>query len=128
MAETPGSKELWALSRFGARIPVYGPLDRVVPPQEAARWVQKLLSMKLNHNASTATALVLMARHTGDRTRDLPEEVRDLVAGWLNSMRNPERFQQILVDPAAALSEEEESWVFGESLPTGLVLFQANTE
>jgi hypothetical protein len=41
-------------------------------------------------------------------------------------MREPERFLEILTDPHSTLSQEEESWVFGESLPTGLVLFQEN--
>jgi hypothetical protein len=124
----PHSKELWALSRLGARIPVYGPLDRVIAPAVVARWVNTLLDRKLEHNASTATALVVMARHTGDRVRDLPEEVRWRVADWLSGMRAPERFQEILADPAATLSEEEESWIFGESLPAGLVLFQKGEE
>jgi PAS domain-containing protein len=120
----PTAKELWALSRFGARIPVYGPLDRVVAPDVAARWVEKLLARKLDANNSTATALILMARRTGDRARDLPAETRDQVGRWLSALREAEHFRLILDDPNAALSEEEQSWVFGESLPAGLILYQ----
>ncbi len=124
MGDSPDAKLLWALSRLGARTPVYGPLDRTLPAEEVATWVTKLLKRKLDHNTTTATALVLLARRTGDRTRDLPEAVRAEVARWLGEMRKPERFLEILTDPAATLSEAEESWVFGEALPTGLVLFQ----
>jgi hypothetical protein len=126
LEEKMGSKELWALSRLGARIPVYGPLDRVISPDEGAKWVKRLLVLNLSHSASTATALVLLARRTGDRARDLPEEVREQIARWIQQMRDPERFLEILTDPHSTLSQEEESWVFGESLPTGLVLFQEN--
>jgi hypothetical protein len=98
----------------------------VIPPEEAAKWVRRLLVLNPGHSAGAATALVLLARRTGDRARDLPEEVREQVAHWLQQMRDPERFLEILTDPHSTLSQEEESWVFGESLPTGLVLFQEN--
>ncbi len=124
MQGKPGSKTLWALSRLGARSPVYGPQDRVIAPEEASRWVQKLLAMKPAHNSGTANALVLLARFTGDRARDLPDEIRDQVDAWLAGVHEPERFRRILNDPDAVLSEEEESWVFGESLPVGLVLYK----
>ena len=35
--DEPTPKELWALSRFGARRAMYGPLDRLIPASEAAR-------------------------------------------------------------------------------------------
>ena len=35
----PKPQELWAISRLGARVPFYGPLDRVIPAKEvAAGW------------------------------------------------------------------------------------------
>ena len=124
MQGKPTSKSLWALSRLGARIPVYGPEDRVIAPEEAARWVQKLLAMKPGPGAGAATALVLLARRTGDRARDLPDETLAQVDAWLGNLKEPERFRNLLNDPEATLSAEEESWVFGESLPVGLVLYK----
>ena len=35
---------LWALSRLGARVPLYGPLNLVVPPSTVARWVRTALA------------------------------------------------------------------------------------
>ncbi|MEZ4663699.1 MAG: hypothetical protein R2911_39705 [Caldilineaceae bacterium] len=63
---TPKNQQLWALSRFGVRAPIYGPLDRLIPA-EAEAWLQKLLALKLEANSATAHALVLLARFTGDR-------------------------------------------------------------
>ena len=36
--------ELWALARLGARMPLSGPLNCVVPRDTAAAWVEQLLS------------------------------------------------------------------------------------
>src|SRR5256885_591193 len=33
--------ELWALARLGARVPVYGPLNCVVPRDAAAGWAKR---------------------------------------------------------------------------------------
>src|SRR5690606_32340476 len=37
--DSRNSAGLWALSRFGARAPLYGPLNSVVPPNVAERWI-----------------------------------------------------------------------------------------
>ena len=37
---------LWALSRLGARQPLYGPLNAVVPASVAERWIERLLALK----------------------------------------------------------------------------------
>ncbi len=59
--------ELWCLSRLGARKLFYGPINLVVPPATAARWVETLLK-----TPSAGDALASMARRTDDPTRDLP--------------------------------------------------------
>ncbi len=81
----PKARELWALSRLGARTTVYGPLDRLAPGVAALRWLDALLAMELEPNASTAQALVLLARYTGDRARDIPAAKRAEVARWLRT-------------------------------------------
>ena len=118
----PRARELWSLSRFGARTPVYGPVDRAVPGDTAAAWLDALLAMELEPTDATAQALVLMARSTGDRVRDLPAGKQDAVAAWLGQLPHAERWLQLLRDPAATLEQEEQEWIFGESLPSGLAL------
>lgn len=122
----PRSQQLWALSRFGARTPVYGPLDRLIPAAEAETWLRRLLALELEPNSASAHALVLLARRTGDRGRDLSEEARELVAQWLQSASERGFKRQQLLDllqnPQSTMQKEEQEWLFGESLPAGLAL------
>ncbi len=120
--EEATAKELWALSRFGARTAMYGPLDRLVPATETAAWVEGLLALKLEKRESVGRVLVHLANRTGDRGRDLPEEVREQVAAWLTSLKNAEHLQELLADANSQQSAEEQAWIFGEALPAGLVL------
>ena len=118
----PKSQEIWSLSRFGSRTAIYGPLDRLCPANEVEGWIDQLLSCEPEPSATLAHALVLMARYTGDRTRDLPVETRERVAAWLGQMADNERLLDLLTNPESAERQEEQDWIFGETLPAGLVL------
>lgn len=120
----PQPKELWALSRFGARIPIYGPLDRLIASTEAATWLEKLLKLNLEPTNSAANALVLLARFTDDRSRDIPDELRERIAAWLAQRTDGAHFQELLVNPVSTMDKAEQEWLFGESLPVGLSLFK----
>lgn len=120
-------QDLWTLSRLGARVPLYGPLDRVVPSGEAASWITELFSMGLPVREAMAHALVHLARFTGDRERDVPEERRRQVADWLGGLPQPERFQEVLSNPESTWQGQEQDWIFGEALPSGLVLSPAHS-
>lgn len=115
-------QELWALGRFGARVPFYGPLDQVIPSQEAAHWVNRLLELPLEPGDASAQTLVQLARRTGDRERDLPPAVLERVEAWLGRLPHPDRYRELLTNPDLALLSEEKEWIFGESLPTGLAV------
>jgi hypothetical protein len=118
----PKRQELWALSRLGARIPLYGPLDRLIPNTAAAEWVQSLLALRLAPGEQVGRALVQLARFTGDRARDVPEELRSQVLDWLAQLPNGGRLQELLLNPESEERPEEQEWLFGEALPAGLVL------
>lgn len=109
---------LWALGRIGARQPVYGPLNTVVPPETAAVWLQKILPLK-PADAGVSLAVMMLARRTGDRYRDLPEAQRRTAVTWLRSQHAPQHFLE-LVEKGGQLADEEQRLVFGESLPKGL--------
>src|SRR5690606_2939978 len=66
----------WAIGRFGARMPFYGPLNSVVVPAVAERWLEVLLGLK-SHNADTITAIVQLAARTADPARDVGESARE---------------------------------------------------
>lgn len=113
---------LWALGRIGARIPFYGPLDQVIPGKEASRWLNALLSFDLEPSDAFAQVMVQLCRRSGDRERDLPQEDRDRLSERLSRAPQGERYRELLEHPEAALLEREREWIFGESLPSGLIL------
>ncbi|MGC1276095.1 MAG: molecular chaperone DnaK, partial [Planctomycetaceae bacterium] len=110
----------WSLGRVGSRIPLYGPLNAVVPPEEVRPWLDALLASDLP--ASTlAFPIAQIARKTGDRFRDLPDSARGRVVGWLERNDAAEHLIR-LVRKGGHLEAEEQSAAFGESLPKGLRL------
>jgi hypothetical protein len=118
----PKTQELWALSRFGSRTTIYGPVDRLIPNTEAAAWLQTLLALPLEPTDAVARALIQLARVTGDRGRDVPAELREQVLAWLAQAPHAQRLQEVLLNPESHHQREEQEWVFGEALPAGLVL------
>ncbi|HEV3344922.1 MAG TPA: Hsp70 family protein [Pirellulales bacterium] len=113
---------LWAAGRLGARVPMYGPLNTVVGPTEAQRWIGRLLEMESPSDAALFS-LVQMARRTSDRYRDIDDGLRQRVLGWLDRHAAPPHYQE-LVSHGGELDEEEAGLMFGESLPRGLRLAQ----
>ncbi len=110
----------WSLGRIGARVPLYGPLNSVVPPEETRPWLDALLASDLPAQ-TLAFPIAQMARKTGDRFRDLPDGARGRVVGWLE--RHEAALHLIrLVREGGQLEAEEQSAAFGESLPKGLRL------
>ncbi|MDQ5851298.1 MAG: hypothetical protein M3380_04360, partial [Chloroflexota bacterium] len=78
--------------------------------------------MNLEPSEHIAHCLVLLAQHTGDRGRDVPDKTREQVAGWLGRLPDPERFRELLLNPESSLHAQEQDWMLGDALPTGLVL------
>ncbi len=109
---------IWALGRLGARKPLYGPLNGVIPPQEAAGWVKRLMEDAFE-DSMLPLAIMQIARRTEDRFRDLSSETRRQCVSWLDLHQAPAHFQN-LVQTAGTLETEEQSLIFGESLPKGL--------
>jgi molecular chaperone DnaK (HSP70) len=112
---------LWALSRVGARVPLYGPLNAVVPPQTVAKWVEQLLTWDWPEPDKTAFPLAQLARRTGDRTRDLDDATRTKLAAAVRAMPGGER-AVVLVEQVVALEAREERVALGDTLPAGLKL------
>jgi hypothetical protein len=108
-----GASEFWCLGRLGARQLFYGPINQVVPPSTASRWMDALLGV---NGAEEAVASI--AQHTGDVSRDLPPASLNLARKALTGKP----------DLAAVLEGDAErdlgalGKVFGEELPAGLVM------
>ncbi len=109
---------LWTIGRLGARVPLYGPLNTVVPAAVAERWMEQLLALKELVPEGVA-AVVQIGAMTGDAARDVAPGVRQRASERLVEAEVTEETQAPLqsivpVDRAAATR------VFGESLPQGL--------
>jgi molecular chaperone DnaK (HSP70) len=110
--------EIWCLSRLGARKLFYGPINLVVPPATAVRWVETLLRIPV----AAGDALASIGRRTEDPTRDLPPATREAIRAKLATLPQADRL-------LATLDGEEEDdrtlgRIFGEELPSGLVLVE----
>jgi hypothetical protein len=101
---------LWCLARLGARKLFYGPINQVMPPSTASRWIDAVLKANRAEDAVTA-----MARRTGDSSRDLPGTALDAVRRAFPNVDLDAEPQ----DHLAAMGK-----VFGEELPAGLVFHE----
>ena len=108
----------WALGRVGARVPVYGPLNTVVPAEVAGGWLRKLMEIS-SGDAMERLSVMQIARRTDDRYRDLAAKLRDQALAWLGDQAAPAHFLE-LVGQGGTLDSEEQGMVFGEALPKGL--------
>ncbi len=111
----------WALGRLGCRVPLYGSAHNVVPHEVVADWLRQVLELNWKTVEPAAFAATLLARLSGDRERDLPEELRRQVVQKLRSVKAPDSWVR-LVEQVVELEEADEKRVFGESLPPGLRL------
>ncbi len=114
-------QHFWSLSRIGARELLYGSVDRIVPPDEVAAWIETLLSMNWNNPKPVGTALAQLGRRTGDRMRDIDEKVIDSIIDRLSQYDFFDIELRYLKE-VVAIDKSEENTIFGEDLPVGIVL------
>jgi hypothetical protein len=115
------AQHLWALSRIGARELLYGPADRVVPPQEVSRWIEQLMDYSWTNPGAAGRAVSQLARKTGDRARDLEDRLQTKILEWMDQNQLTEELQRP-VREVVTLERQEQTAMFGESLPSGIVL------
>jgi len=108
----------WCLSRLGARKLFSGPINLVLSPATASRWVEALL--RLPHTPALLDAVVHIAQQTGDTARDVAPATLESVRRVCET--NPKLLRELAgeADDLAASGR-----VFGEELPAGLVLANA---
>ncbi len=113
-------QQLWALARLGAREPLYGPLNCVVPSAAVSEWIDRLLALpEWQQPELVAFALVQIARVVDDRERDLDITVRDRLADRLATLPGAGR-STVLLHESVPLDQAETGRLFDESLPAGL--------
>ena len=118
-SESPQS--WWAVGRIGARVPFYGSIHHVIPTAVATEWLQRLIKVDWKKVQSAPFAAASLARMSGDRERDIANDLRQEVATKLRAVKAPITWVQ-MVEKVTELDEADERRVFGESLPPGLKL------
>ena len=125
----PAGYGLWCLGRLGARVLLYGPANASVPRATAERWIEALLGRKVppgRESADMAFALGQLARVSGDRARDIDEELQTLVLARLAelgadlaTLRSVREYHE--------LETEQQGQALGDALPVGLRLVSETT-
>ena len=114
----------WALTRLGARVQLYGPLNTVVHPEIVEEWIEELLPFEPGNDSERngwLFCLAQLARQSGLRAVDVSDLTRNRVLGVLRSNPCPAAWQR-MVEEVVAAEGEEAARLFGESLPIGLRL------
>lgn len=110
----------WTLGRLGARTLFSGPLNAVVHPDVAEKWIKRRIK-EMKGTPLDIFSLVEMSRKTDDRYRDISEDTRYLVLAELAKRGASEHYME-LVRKCSMLDEKDETLRFGETLPIGLRL------
>ena len=117
----------WSLTRIGARRLLYGPLNTIVHPEIVSSWIETLIGFEPSHPAEVTAwgfCLAQLARRTGQRALDVDEALSQRVAARLKQVSLPPGWVR-MVEEVVERQAEEQSQVFGESLPIGLRLTAA---
>jgi hypothetical protein len=112
-------QETWALARLGARALLYGPANCVVRRETASAWVERLLRNEWKKPETLGFVVVQISRCTGDRTRDLDDELRQRIAKRLASLPAGDRWSKQVLE-VVTLGAKEQARILDESLPVGL--------
>ena len=109
---------VWALGRLGQRVPMYGPLNTIVPIDTAADWLDALRAQS-DGAAIDQLAAMQIARRTDDRHRDLARQEREKVAAWIDKHGGRDTLVHLVLS-GGQLETDERNQIAGESLPPGL--------
>jgi hypothetical protein len=113
-----------SLTRLGARVLLYGPLNAVVHPHVVEKWLEELVGFEPGHQSEQmawAFCLAQLARRSGQRALDVDDSHRQSVLKVLHSEPVPPHWVR-MVEEVSELEGEEQSQMLGESLPIGLRL------
>jgi len=114
----------WSLTRLGARVQLYGPLNSVVHPDLAEGWIEQLLTFTAANESERngwLFCLSQLARQSGLRAVDVSDLTRNRVLGTLRAHTCPPTWKR-MVEEVVTAEGDEASRLFGESLPIGLRL------
>jgi hypothetical protein len=114
----------WSVTRLGARVLLYGPLNGVVHSQTVQRWIDAVAGFQPGNDSERlawAFCLAQLARRSGQRAIDVDDSHRRTVLTVLRGMSVPGHWVH-MVEEVTELEADEQSQMFGEALPIGLRL------
>ena len=111
----------WAIGRLAARQSLAANAHLVMPPDAAREFVNATLAQDWRKNETAMFAAVQMARMTGDRARDLPDDLRTRVLEKMRISGAPQRWLA-MVEQVVQMEAEDQKRSLGDSLPPGLAL------
>ncbi|MCB1717315.1 MAG: molecular chaperone DnaK, partial [Candidatus Competibacteraceae bacterium] len=111
----------WALGRIGTRVPFHGSAHQVVDSETAGHWLSVLLQQDWRKVQPAAFAATMLARLSGDRSRDLPDDLRQRTIQRLRELKAPAQWIT-MISEVSELDDADTKRFFGEGLPTGLRL------
>jgi hypothetical protein len=114
----------WSLTRLGARVLLYGPLNAVLHPETVGPWIDALVGFQPGNDSETrdwAFCLAQLARRSGQRALDVDEGRRRAVLAALRGVAVPAAWPR-MVEEFVAAQGADQAQLFGESLPIGLRL------
>ncbi|MCG3764619.1 molecular chaperone DnaK [Vibrio cincinnatiensis] len=111
----------WAVGRLASRTPLYASQHTVIPRNIVEQWLPKLLEQDWQREPMIAFACVMICRKTGDRTLDIRDDIRQQVTEKLKQCKAPTSWIH-LMDSRGELSAGESKRMFGDTLPSGLIL------
>ena len=120
-SEAADTNTLWALARVGARQPFHGSAHEVVDSATVADWLHVLLALDWKKTEPAAFAATHLARMTGDRSRDIGDDLRATILARLKAVGAPPLWQA-MVSEVTQLDEAVTRRMLGEALPPGLKL------
>jgi len=115
------SQTWWAVGRIGARMPFHGSSHNVIPANIVCLWLKQILAVDWKKTPQAGFAATLIARMSGDRARDIDENMRLQIIEKLKLSKAPVSWIE-MVEQLKELDEKEEKQIFGEALPPGLKL------
>ncbi|MBQ7568761.1 Hsp70 family protein [bacterium] len=121
---SPSSELCWQLARLGARRLIGSGSHHVLPPDTVIPWIESLLAIgKWTAPKAFGYSLAELARYTGERYIDVPEELRARIAERLQAegLKDAARSVMEIVE----LNDEDRTRLLGDTLPLGLHLSQS---
>ena len=119
----PNAASFWTIARLAARKPLKATQDCVIRAEQLLPLVETIRQRAIQAGIPQASlfALANATRLTGIRTADLPLNLRESIAQFLQDNKAPQDWVRLPLDIQEDNAELQDN-LFGESLPLGLSL------